>query len=275
MIAIQLRTHFDQGKQQHELPEQLRKANHMMSLRPSAWVRFSGRIIRYLIRRIRGDVVSSSTRAYSQEGEDLILQRIFHGATNGFYVDVGAHHPQRFSNTFLFYQKGWCGINIDATPGSMEAFRKARPRDINIEAAIGRKGGESRTLYVFDEPALNSFDESLAHSREGGPEQRVILAKKEVLTEELSEVIERYLPRNRHIDFLSVDVEGLDLEVLQSNAWKVHRPTYVLAECYGVPLSKLSEDPVANYLALQGYEVFAKTLNTVIFRDLSTTPPSP
>src|SRR5829696_7661265 len=77
-----------------------------------------------------------SRKSYSQEGEDLILERIFLEQKKGFYVDVGAHHPKRFSNTFLFYKLGWFGINIDAMPGSMSAFESARPRDINLEVAI-------------------------------------------------------------------------------------------------------------------------------------------
>ncbi|MFA7355121.1 MAG: SAM-dependent methyltransferase, partial [Sulfurimonadaceae bacterium] len=72
-------------------------------------------------------------KSYSQEGEDMILRRLFEQQPNGFYVDVGAHHPKRFSNTYFFYKKGWRGINIDAMPNSMELFNKIRPRDINIE----------------------------------------------------------------------------------------------------------------------------------------------
>ena len=75
-------------------------------------------------------------KSYSQEGEDIILARIFGKQQNGFYVDVGAHHPYRFSNTYFFYKRGWKGINIDAMPGSMKIFNKYRPRDKNIEAGI-------------------------------------------------------------------------------------------------------------------------------------------
>jgi hypothetical protein len=71
--------------------------------------------------------------SWSQEGEDLILARIFGDKPDGFYVDVGAHHPKRFSNTYYFYRRGWRGINIDAMPGSMLAFNRLRPSDINIE----------------------------------------------------------------------------------------------------------------------------------------------
>ena len=80
-----------------------------------------------------------ATKSYSQEGEDMILKRLFGGQKFGFYVDVGAHHPKRFSNTYYFYKKGWRGINIDAMPGSMIAFDKLRPRDINIERPISDK----------------------------------------------------------------------------------------------------------------------------------------
>src|SRR4051794_14772116 len=67
--------------------------------------------------------------SYSQEGEDMILRRFFEEHGKGFYVDVGAHHPKRFSNTYSFYKQGWSGINIDAMPGSMARFRRVRPRD--------------------------------------------------------------------------------------------------------------------------------------------------
>ena len=99
-------------------------------------------------------------KSYSQEGEDMILRRLFENQTKGFYVDVGAHHPIRFSNTYFFYKKGWRGINIDAMPGSMKLFNKIRPRDINIEKAISDKK-EVLTYYVFNDPALNGFSKKL------------------------------------------------------------------------------------------------------------------
>jgi hypothetical protein len=74
--------------------------------------------------------------SYSQEGEDMLLERFLEHRHSGFYVDVGAHHPRRFSNTYRLYRRGWRGLNIDANPGSMALFRHVRPRDINIEAAV-------------------------------------------------------------------------------------------------------------------------------------------
>ena len=78
-------------------------------------------------------------RSWSQEGEDMILHRIFGGKKSGFYVDVGAHHPKRFSNTYFFYCHGWRGINIDAMPGRMKLFNQWRPKDINLEMGVAEK----------------------------------------------------------------------------------------------------------------------------------------
>ena len=82
---------------------------------------------------------SYALKSYSQEGEDMILMRLFENQKMGFYVDVGAHHPKRFSNTYFFYKLGWKGINVDAMPGSMTAFNRIRARDINIEKPVSNK----------------------------------------------------------------------------------------------------------------------------------------
>ena len=85
-------------------------------------------------------------KSYSQEGEDVILQYIFRDQETGFYVDIGAHHPKRFSNTFGLYKMGWLGINVDPLPGCMDAFRKQRPRDINLEVAVSDRKRRTHLL---------------------------------------------------------------------------------------------------------------------------------
>ena len=102
-----------------------------------------------------------SINTFSQYGEDIILSGILirdeiNLKDGGFYLDVGAHHPVRFSNTKLFYDYGWNGINIDPNERTSEIFQKARPRDINLEMAIGEKIGEQE-FFKYDESALNSF----------------------------------------------------------------------------------------------------------------------
>src|SRR5687768_10814903 len=126
---------------------------------------------KYLPRAVRDKLRESFGRyahahtSYAQEGEDLILLRLFDGDLPGVYVDVGAHHPFRFSNTCLLFERGWRGINIDARPGSMAAFRRARPRDINLEIGISERPAELE-FFLFEEPALNTFDRALAEARQ-------------------------------------------------------------------------------------------------------------
>jgi FkbM family methyltransferase len=203
--------------------------------------------------------------SFSQEGEDLVLQRIFAGRDNGFFVDVGAHHPTRFSNTYLFYLKGWRGINIDAAPGSMAEFRKVRPGDINIECPVSDKS-EIATFYIFNEPALNTFSESEAKKKNGLGPYRVIESK-ELQTETLSSILNKNLPHGKEIDFLSIDVEGLDLQVLKSNNWDLYKPKIILVEDLLQDFNLIIKNSeVKKYLEDKNYLLFAKTVNTVFYK---------
>lgn len=204
-------------------------------------------------------------RSWSQEGEDMVLRRIFEKKTNGFYVDVGAHHPKRFSNTYLFYRKGWSGINIDAMPGSMTAFNRMRPRDTNIEAGISDTEG-TLDYYVFNEPALNGFSSELSVQRDHADSSFHVKQVIKVKVQPLYQLFAQHV-KDRSIDFMSVDVEGLDLQVLKSNDWNKYRPQYVLAEVLNSSLTNLSQHPIAELMIQNGYEIYAKQVNTVFFRN--------
>jgi FkbM family methyltransferase len=230
-----------------------------------------GKRLLRVINKLRIDFVDrKGHRSYSQEGEDRVLSSLLfklHGGKHikdGFYVDVGAHHPNRFSNTCLFYRQGWHGINIDAMPGSMSAFEKQRPRDINLESGVGRKA-ETLKFFVFNEPALNTFDESLAKARCNDVWH--IKSTVDVPVLPLSEILKKYVPKGQSIDFFSVDVEGFDLDVLQSNDWQKYRPLVVLVETFGLSFEDLALDPLTEYLHSLGYVVYSKTVNTTFFVD--------
>lgn len=201
---------------------------------------------------------------YSQEGEDIILKRIFNEQKRGLYVDVGAHHPKRFSNTYLFYEKGWTGINIDAMPGSMKAFNKIRPKDINIEQPISKKVQKLK-YYVFNEPALNGFSEELSKERHNKTNYKIV-STLELQTKKLSDVLKEHLPRNTNIDFLSVDVEGLDMEVLESNDWTIYKPKVILIEILNSSLESLINNEITLFLKKHNYSIYAKCVNTVFFK---------
>ena len=204
-------------------------------------------------------------QSYSQEGEDMVLKRIFGDKKNVFYVDVGAHHPKRFSNTYLLYKKGAKGINIDASPGSMRLFNKLRPGDINIEIGVSVTKGELN-YYVFNEPALNSFSKEL--SEKVHKEKNLFLIKEvtKVKVERLDKILDNNLLINE-IDFLNIDVEGLDFDVLQSNDWSKYRPKFVLVEILGGSLHALDKHPIVEFMHEKNYVIYAKQVNTMFFKE--------
>jgi FkbM family methyltransferase len=207
-----------------------------------------------------------SRASFAQEGEDLVLDRFLGGRAGGFFVDVGAHHPSRFSNTRHFAARGWHGINVEADPALLAAFREQRPGDVNLHCGVGIAPGSMR-LHVFNDPALNTFDPEWAADR-ARLDDYWITSTVDVPIRRLDAILDEHRPPDTGIDFLSVDAEGLDLEVLQSNAWDRHRPEFVLVECVAATtLGDVADDPVARYLSQQGYVAVGKTLYTVVFQD--------
>lgn len=208
-----------------------------------------------------------SVKSYSQEGEDLILKRIFENKTDpGFYVDVGAHHPMRYSNTYLFYKQGWSGVNIDAAPGSMEVFRKYRPNDINVEAAISDEETDL-TYYMFNDGALNTLSkEQVNLVKKSSGDKFYITKEVPVKTKRLGQILEENIPEGKAIDFMNVDVEGLDLQVLKSNNWEKYRPKYILVESYKSDTgSNEVKNEIQTLLEQQGYKQMASTVNTSVY----------
>lgn len=200
--------------------------------------------------------------SYAQEGEDLVVQRLLVGQRRGFYVEVGCHHPFRFSNTYLFYKSGWRGVCIDPLPGTKKLFNLTRPRDITLEIGVNEHTSTLK-YYMFNEPALNTFDPAVAGDRDGAKEYRII-GEKLVEVKRLGDILHSFenLPA---IDILSVDVEGLDLQVLKSNDWDRFRPRIIIAECLSMAMEDISSDSVYRYLMDLDYSVYAKTGHSVIF----------
>lgn len=207
---------------------------------------------------------------YSQNCEDIILDRLCtdNGTNNGFYVDIGAHHPIRFSNTYMLHKKGWRGINVDPLPEVMELFKKERPEDINLNVGVSDIKG-NLSYWMFEEPAYNTMDATRA--------QHVINEQYSPLKEKisvpvlsLSEIFDRYLPDNKKIDILDIDVEDYEIHVLKSNDWNIYRPRIVLIECYvdgSGDMRQVYSDEAVAYLVEQNYRVVAKVFNGTFMMD--------
>ena len=204
-----------------------------------------------------------SRKSYSQEGEDLMVDRLLSGKRGGFYVEVGAHHPFRFSNTYFFYKKQWSGICIDPLPGIKKTFNIKRPRDLFLEVGVSASEG-ALEYFMFNEPALNTFDPDIANQRDGQKGYQIIESRK-IKTLPLATILKNNVPQNQVIDLLSVDVEGLDLEVLKSNDWEQFRPRVVIVECLTALLDDIDSDPVYIFLKDKGYELYGKSGYSFIF----------
>ena len=206
-------------------------------------------------------------KSYAQEGEDIVLKRIFSGQSTGFYVDVGAHHPMRFSNTYSFYKLGWSGINIEPNPNSFNLFTKYRSRDINLNYGIAKNKGNLE-YYMFDEPALNTFDAEVLNNRKTNTHYKHTKTI-HIDVMPLADMLKQHIPNGIKVDFLSIDVEGLDLEVLISNDWQKYRPNWVLVEQLNLKDIEHLDFETHHYMKSVGYVLFAKTFNTLFYKDLS------
>ena len=200
--------------------------------------------------------------SFSQGGEDAMLASLFCQKNNGFFLDVGAFHPYKLSNTFLFYRKGWNGINIDAAPGSMEPFNKLRPKDINLECAINEKKQELIYYYLGEGNSMNSF--SREHLEKMG---KLPAVKREIKinTQRLDEILEKWTG-GKEINFMSVDVEGMELAVLSSNNWTKFKPHVILLESFELINDENNYDlELKHYLVDKGYRVIFKTTTCIAF----------
>jgi len=200
--------------------------------------------------------------SFSQEGEDLILDRLLNNVERGFYVDVGAHHPFRFSNTQLFYERGWNGINIEPNPDNFKYFKKYRKNDINLNIGLSNIKG-SLKYYMFNEPALNTFDRQEALLKEKGIYRIDKTVDVEVTT--LSTVLELYLPKSKSIDFLSIDVEGFEKLILKSYNFDICRPKVIVVEILRTPLNEISNNEIYKILEKKNYYLHSKLYNSHIF----------
>lgn len=190
--------------------------------------------------------------SWSQGGEDLALLHAIMGKRNGLFIDVGAHHPSRFSVTRHLYQMGWSGVNVDANQELIDVFKKARPRDINLCVAVGL---ESKYIFtIFEEPAISTLDSDWRSKFVN--ENNKIAKEVEVEGRKLRSILDDFQPQKR-IDLLSIDAEGSDLQVLQSLEFetleKSRFPEWLLLEA-APPVSNALQTPAVKFAVEWGYE---------------------
>lgn len=195
-------------------------------------------------------------KSFSQNGEDILIDNLLGNRKSGFYVDVGAYNPTRLSNTKRFYARGWTGINIEPDPRKIKKFYNSRPRDTNLNLGIANKSGKLE-YFKFEPETLSTFSKKAAenYKKEGFK----LVETSRIKVSRLSEIFKEYC-KNKKIDFLSVDVEGYDLEVLKSNDWGKFRPTIVCVEA-----DILTDEAMERLLVKARYKKVYKNHNNLIF----------
>ena len=206
--------------------------------------------------------------SYSQVGEDIIIDSFLKKKSKGFYVDVGAYHPVHISNTYKFYKRGWTGIQIEPNYKKSSLFKRYRRKSINLNVGIGEKDGISK-FYIFDSDAYSTFSAETASLNEKLGLK--LLETKEVHMMTLSSVFKKYTS-NIEIDFMSVDTEGFDLEVLRTNDWNLYRPHFVIIETVEASdkvFGKKLNDIYDPFMQKINYMKVADTYLNTIYADIS------
>ncbi len=193
---------------------------------------------------------------YSQDGEEVFLKDFFYKKAKGIYVDVGANHPFRFSNTFWAYRKGWRGINIEPDILNYKLFKEIRPDDININCGISDVE-TNMDYYVLKENALNTF------CRNEIQNESDIVTIRKVPVRRMDSILQEY--KVFKVDFMDIDVEGMELTVLNSINWNHVKIECLLVEQRGMSLAEVIKSDVCGFLRGKGYVPVNKYNRTVIY----------
>jgi hypothetical protein len=199
--------------------------------------------------------------SYSQFGEDLMLSHILgYERSSGVYLDLGCYKPITWSNTYLFYQRGWSGVCIDANSAFKSEWQRYRPRDSFFNIAIGNPG-KAYSYAIFDKyPACNCIvpDEELQDYLSNHQPDGV----RNIECRSLPDILNEAGVDSQKIDLLSIDLEGMDMRVVQMFDWSVFRPKAVVLE------EPVCGEGASSVLTRVNYSIYARTgLSTILMSE--------
>jgi len=184
--------------------------------------------IRILKRKYQSKKIS-----YSLSSVDLIVDYIFKYKNDGLYIDVGCQHPISNNNTYILYKKGWNGINIDLDKTNIDLFNISRPDDTNINIAVSDKSGNVNLFYYHDGSPINTINSQNADYQKN-KFKKIKLIKSETLNKILANI-----NFNKKVDYLNIDVEGHELNVLKGFNILKYRPSIISIEYLDYEMKQL------------------------------------
>ena len=190
---------------------------------------------------------------YSQSQEDLFINNYFKAKNNGFYIDIGCYHPIKYSNTALLYNRGWRGINIDMNQTSIDLFNIFRKRDKNICAAISNKN--KKAVMYFDHlfSPINTLDKNFSNIAS----KKISFnhhTEKKIHTQKFNEVIQKHNINIKQIDFINIDVEAHDLEVLEGIDLSIFNAKMICIEIANNQ-NNIKDKKLSDYLNKYNYDL--------------------
>ncbi len=201
-------------------------------------------------------------KQYSQWGEDLYINSFFKNKNKGIYLDIGCFHPVMYSNTCLLYKKGWRGINIDINKTSIDLFNILRPKDINICTAISKK----KTFFkaYIDDPfsPVNTINKKFYKNF-----NKSFFKNKEILkirSNTMKEIVD--LSNIKKIDYVNIDAEGSDFEILKQLDLIKHQVKLLSIETHNVDGTPTKNfDAIKKFLKKKNYSIVKRVGPTTIF----------
>lgn len=204
--------------------------------------------------------------SYSQAGEDAIISYLFQDKKINkiSYLDLGTNNPDFGNNTFLFYNRGSRGVCVEADKNLIPNIKLKRPEDITLNFGVSDGKVEYADFYIFDNPALNTFDKSEAQERENQGSFKIITTEK-VLLKTIDDIIKNNF--SHYPDFLSIDIEGLDLLVLKTLDFITSPiPVICVETCiYSENHVRPKNSEIINFMLSQNYFIYADTYINTIF----------
>tara|TARA_B100000989_G_scaffold115838_1_gene85279 strand:+ start:978 stop:1709 length:732 start_codon:yes stop_codon:yes gene_type:complete len=205
----------------------------------------------------------------TQFNEEKYLQSFFKINYKGKFVDLGCFHPTRHNNTFHFYKKNWIGINVDLNPITIELFNFFRTKDININCAISDKKGYKKLYFVNDFSPLNTLDYNhLKFLKKNFSLTKKDFNEKRIKTENVNNILKKY--KFNRVDFLNIDLEGFEYEVIKSINFKKFKINLICIEILNHnKLSKNKSKKIIQILKKNDFKYLKKIGVNSIFKNLS------
>lgn len=218
---------------------------------------------------IKPPVFPQRYRSYAQAGEDRILAHLFNsmGISDPSYLDIGTNLPVDFNNTYFFYESGCKGVCVEADPALFDDLSKVRKNDKCLNIGITCDDRREGDFYIFSIPSLNTLSKEEADFRERNGSHKVEKVIR-IPLKTINEVLEENFDRTP--DMISIDVEGVDLEILKTLDFEKHRPLAICVETitYSENRTERKMTEISDFVTSKGYFVYADThINTIFVNE--------